>query len=57
MNIWYNIKKLFGFYSSNIRTIKVVQLDGVEYTYDVDKSKVDEEINKNKNQVKSIKVL
>ena len=57
MNIWYNIKKFFGFYSSDIRTIKVVQLDGVEYTYDVDKSKVDEEINKNKNQVKSIKVL
>ena len=57
MNFWYNIKNFFGFYSSNIRTIKVIQLDGVEYTYDVDKSKVEEEIEKNKNQFKSIKVL
>lgn len=57
MNIWYNIKNFFRFYSSNIRTIKIVQYDGVEYSYDIDKSKVQNEINSLKPLVKLIKVL
>lgn len=57
MNLWYYIKNLFGFYSSNIRTIKVVQYDGVEYSYDIDKSEVQNEINSLKPLVKLIKVL
>jgi len=57
MNLWYYIKNLFDFYSSNIRTIKVVQYDGVEYSYDIDKSEVQNEINSLKPLVKLIKVL
>lgn len=57
MNIWYNIKNFFRSYSSNIRTIKVVQYDGVEYSYDIDKSEVQNEINSLKSLVKLIKVL
>ena len=55
--IWYKIKNLLGFYSSNIRTIKVIQYDGVEYMFDVDKSEVDKEIDLLKDKVKKIKVL
>ena len=57
MNIWYNIKNFFRFYSSNIRTIKVIQYDGVEYSYDIDKSEIQNEINSLKPLVKLIKVL
>lgn len=57
MNIWYKIKNFLGLYKSNIRTLKVIQNDGVEYTYEVDKSQVNNELKNLEGQVKSIKIL
>lgn len=57
MQIWYKIKSLFGFYSSDIRTIKVIQNDGVEYSYDINKNILQEELKIMKPLVKSIKVI
>ena len=57
MNIWYNIKNFFGLYKSNTRTLKVIQNDGVEYTYEVDKSQVNNELKNLEGQVKLVKIL
>lgn len=57
MNIWYKIKNFLGLYRSNIRTLKVIQNDGVEYTYEVDKSQVNNELKNLESQVKLVKIL
>ena len=57
MNIWYNIKNFLGLYKSNTRTLKVIQNDGIEYTYEVDKSQVNNELKNLEGQVKLVKIL
>ena len=57
MNIWYNIKNFLRLYKSNTRTLKVIQNDGIEYTYEVDKSQVNNELKNLEGQVKLVKIL
>lgn len=55
--ILYLIKEyLFGFYSSDTRTIKIKQYDNLEYSYQINKDNVFDEIFKMNKYAKNIKI-